>query len=55
MEENKCCYTCQYYYTDYGMPCCKKNDITEEHPESESCCEYVPDVENDYWLEEEEQ
>lgn len=39
-EQIRCCENCRFYYTDFGMPCCKKNDITEEHPDVECCAEY---------------
>lgn len=42
----KCCATCNYYYEDYGMPCCKMYDIPEEDVKLDWCDAYE-EQEND--------
>lgn len=44
----ECCETCAYYYKDFGMPCCRKNDMAEEHPDEDKCGDYEPDMDGDY-------
>lgn len=36
-----CCITCQYFYTEYGMDLCKREEEPMENIYEEKCSEYV--------------